>query len=310
MGFYHKSVLLNESIQGLNIKKDGVYIDGTAGGGGHSEKILNKLKTGKLILIDQDPDAIDHLKKKFHGCSNVIIVNDNFSNIKHISLGLGISGIVDGILLDLGVSSYQLDVAQRGFSYKYDGLIDMRMSKTGISAYDIINSYSEEQISKILYSYAEEPYSRRIARRIVEKRNEGEIKFTSELAEIIKSAIPVSVCRKSKHHPAKKSFQALRIAVNGELDVLNECLDDSISVLKKGGRLAVITFHSLEDRIVKRKINNFSKGCECPSDFPVCVCNKLPVVTVLNKKPILPSESEIQENPRSRSAKLRICEKI
>lgn len=309
MFFLHKPVLLKESIEGLAIKKDGIYIDATAGGGGHSSEILNYLESGILISIDQDPDAILTLKEKFKNIKNSIIVKSNFSEICKVINNLGINR-VDGVLLDIGVSSYQLDTANRGFSYHSEAPLDMRMSKSGVSAEDVVNEYPENELSKLIRNFGQEKYFKLIAHAIVKKRLSKRIKTTIELAEIIKDAIPISVRRKAKHHPARKTFQAIRIAVNDELGSLDRGLDASFSILKSGGRIAVITFHSLEDRLVKQKMNEWCKGCECPSDFPVCVCGKKPKAKLISRKPIVPSEKELEENNRSRSAKLRICEKI
>lgn len=309
MVFVHKSVLLKESISGLFLKDDGIYVDVTAGGGGHSSEILKHLKSGVLISIDHDPDAICALKQRFKGIENSIVKESNFSDVHKVVKSLGIDK-VDGILFDLGVSSHQLDTPSRGFSYHSEALLDMRMSQSGFSAEDVVNDFSENKLSKIIYDFGEEKFSKRIASAIVEKRKEGRIKTTTHLAEIIKEAIPISVRRKSIHHPARKTFQAIRIFVNDELGNLEKGLDASFSLLKSGGRIVVITFHSLEDRIVKKKMNEWCKGCECPSDFPVCVCGKVPRAKIVNKKPILPSEEELKGNNRSRSAKLRICEKI
>lgn len=308
MNFNHKSVLLKESIDALNIKENGIYVDGTAGGGGHSTEILKRLKTGKLVLIDQDPDAIAFLKEKYKENENVYIVKDNFSNMDKILQNLNIYK-VDGILLDIGVSSYQLDTPERGFSYHNDAMLDMRMSKSGISAFDVVNRFSFEQLSRIIFTYGEEKYSKLIAKAIVLKREEKSIDSTLELAEVIKSAVPAKVRRENKH-PARKTFQALRIFVNSELDVLSTALDKAFNLLNKNGRLAVITFHSLEDRIVKRKMADWCKGCICPPDFPVCVCGKKPQAKLFNKKAIEPTKKELDENKRSRSAKLRVCIKL
>ena len=308
MEFCHKSVLLKESIDALNIKPNGIYVDGTAGGGGHSEEILKKLKTGKLISIDQDPDAISFLKEKLSKYKNSIIVKSNFSEIKDILKELSIEK-VDGVLLDLGVSSYQLDTKERGFSYHNDAPLDMRMSKSGISAYEVVNDFDEQKLNWIIRSYGEEKFSRQIARAIVIEREKAKILTTLQLAEIIKSAVPAKVRRESKH-PAKKTFQAIRIYVNRELDVLEKGLDEAFKVLKTDGRLAVISFHSLEDRIIKNKMKSWTQGCTCPKDFPVCVCNNKPKAKLYKRKPIEPTELEIKENKRSRSAKLRVCIKL
>lgn len=308
MIFNHKSVLLDESIDALDIKKDGIYVDGTAGGGGHSSEILKHLTTGKLVMIDQDPDAINFLKEKFIDYDNVFIIKNNFSNIDTVLGGLNIDK-VDGILLDIGVSSYQLDTPQRGFSYHYEAPLDMRMSKTGLSAYDVVNNFSCEELTKIFFTYGEEKYSKAIAKAIALRRVEKGIMTTLDLAEIIKSAVPFKVRRENKH-PARRVFQALRIFVNSELDVLSDALDKAFNLLNKNGRLAVITFHSLEDRIVKKRMLEWCKGCICPPEFPVCVCNNKPKAKLLNKKAIEPSLKELNENKRSRSAKLRVCIKL
>lgn len=308
MDFIHKSVLLKESIESLNIKPDGIYVDGTAGGGGHSAEILKKLTSGKLIMIDQDPDAIKFLKEKFNGKDNVIIVKNNFSNIDEVLNDLNIY-FVDGILLDIGVSSYQLDTAQRGFSYHLDAPLDMRMSKEGISAFDVVNNFSEEELSNIIFRYGEEKFARSIAKVIVLKRKQNKINTTKELAEIIKSAVPFKIRRENKH-PARKTFQALRIFVNSELDVLSKALNKAFDRLNKNGRLSVITFHSLEDKIVKKRMLGWCNGCICPPDFPVCVCNNRPKAKLYTKKPIEPTDEELSINKRSRSAKLRTCIKL
>lgn len=306
--FCHKSVLLNESIEALDINPDGIYVDGTAGGGGHSEEILKKLKTGKLISIDQDPDAIIFLNEKLSKYKNSIIVKSNFSEIRKILKDLSIEEI-DGVLLDLGVSSYQLDTKERGFSYHNDAPLDMRMSKSGISAYEVVNDFDESELSRVIKTYGEEKFSKQIARAIVKERENGKISTTLQLAEIIKSAVPAKVRRENKH-PAKKTFQAIRIYVNHELEVLEKGLDEAFSVLKTDGRLAVISFHSLEDRIVKNKMKSWIQGCTCPKDFPICVCNNKPKAKLYTRKPVEPTEFEIKENKRSRSAKLRVCIKL
>ena len=306
MEFQHISVLLNECIEGLNIKPDGIYLDGTAGGGGHSKEIAKRLKKGKLIAVDQDPDAIEVITTRLKGLP-VVTVQNNFVNIKSILQKQQIEKI-DGVLLDLGVSSHQLDVPERGFSFHSDAPLDMRMSQSGFSAADLVNEYSAEEISKILWLYGEEKFSRRIADAIVRNRAIKPIETTAELAEIIKESVPAAARRGG--HPARKSFQAIRIAVNGELDVLQPALNDAFDALKVGGRLAVITFHSLEDRIVKQTFAEFCKGCICPPDFPVCKCGRTPKGKLVNSKPIIPSEAELEANQRSRSAKLRIIEKI
>ncbi|MBR1779715.1 MAG: 16S rRNA (cytosine(1402)-N(4))-methyltransferase RsmH [Clostridia bacterium] len=308
MEFFHESVLLDESIQALNINPDGIYVDGTAGGGGHSAEILKRLKAGKLISIDQDPDAISFLKDKLKNYENSIVVQSNFSNIKQILKDLSIEK-VDGVLLDLGVSSFQLDNPERGFSYHDDAPLDMRMSKSGLSAYEVVNDLEEQEITNIIRSYGEEKFAKQISRSIVEFRKKEKISTTLQLAEIIKSALPAKSLRMNKH-PAKRTFQAIRIYVNSELKVLEEGLDEIFEVLQKKGRLAVISFHSLEDRIVKNKMALWTKGCTCPKDFPVCICGKKPLAEFYNKKPIMPSELEVWQNRRSRSAKLRVCTKL
>ena len=302
MEFNHISVLLNECIESLNIKPDGVYIDGTAGGAGHSKEIAKRLDGGLLLALDQDPDAVEVATERLKDLPAKVI-RANFSQMDTVALSEGIEK-VDGILLDLGVSSHQLDTAERGFSYHKDAPLDMRMSQKGISAKDIVNNFSEKELSDILIRFGEEKFSKRIASRIVEARKQKEISTTLELAEIIANAVPASQRRDG--HPARKSFQALRIAVNGELDVLNEVLDKAFDLLKPDGVLAIITFHSLEDRMVKLKYKEFTTGCTCPPDFPVCVCGKTPRGRLLTKKPIEPSQTELETNPRSRSAKLRV----
>lgn len=309
MEFIHKSVLLSETVESLNVIPNGVYVDGTAGGGGHSSKILERLnEEGKLICIDQDPDAIEHLKAKFAGKSNVIVVKSNFADVKSAVKNLGFYK-VNGVILDLGVSSYQLDTSERGFSYHQNAHLDMRMSKNGVSAYDLVNDLSKENLSKILFEYAEEKYAGLIANAIVKSRKVSPIETTIQLVDVIKSALPAKVLRKDSH-PAKKTFQALRIAVNDELESLSRGLDEAFDILKIDGRLSVITFHSIEDRIVKQRMKSWSIGCTCPPDFPVCVCGNEPKAQIITKKPIIPSEYELNENNRSRSAKLRVCTRI
>ena len=306
MEFKHISVLLDECIDGLDIKPDGIYFDGTAGGGGHSAEIAKRLKKGKLISVDRDPDAIEAITSRLNGLP-VITVQDNFANIKAILKRLQIEAL-DGVLLDLGVSSHQLDIAERGFSFHLDAPLDMRMSQSGFSAADLVNNYSAEQIAKILWIYGEEKFSRRIADAIVRYRSSEPIRTTAQLAEIIKQSVPAAACRGG--HPARKSFQAIRIAVNGELDILQPALTDAFDCLKVKGRLAVITFHSLEDRIVKQTFAELCKGCICPPDFPICKCGRTPRGRLINSKPITPSDNELELNKRSRSAKLRIIEKV
>ncbi|HNX64046.1 MAG TPA: 16S rRNA (cytosine(1402)-N(4))-methyltransferase RsmH [Oscillospiraceae bacterium] len=306
MEFNHISVLLNECIEGLDIKPDGIYVDGTAGGAGHSVNIAKHLTTGKLIAIDRDPDAVKTATERLSPY-NAIVVRSNYSEIGSVIKELGIES-VDGVLLDLGVSSHQLDTGNRGFSYHVDAPLDMRMSQEGISAKDVINGYSYEQLSKIIFEYGEEKFSRKIAQNIVSFREKKPVETTLELAEIIKQSVPAAVRREK--NPCKKTFQAVRMEVNGELEHLSKGLDAAFSSLKIGGRLAVITFHSLEDRLVKQRFAGFCKGCICPPDFPQCVCGRLPQGKLINKKPIEATEEELNENNRSRSAKLRIIERL
>ena len=308
--FSHYSVLLSECMDGLDIKPDGVYVDGTAGGAGHSSEIAKRLENGMLIAIDQDATAVgvarerlDRLKK------NTKVVQSNFCEIASVCKDLGIDAI-DGLLLDLGVSSYQLDTAERGFSYSADAPLDMRMDVSrALTAYDVVNTYGEQELKKILFEYGEERYAPQIASAIVKARAKKPIETTAELSDVIKYAIPPAA-REGGHHPAKRSFQAIRIEVNGELDVIEPAIRDAVSLLKKGGRVAIITFHSLEDRIVKQTFASLASGCTCPKDFPICVCSNKPKVKIITKKPILPSKEELEENPRSRSAKLRVAEKL
>ena len=307
MEFSHISVLLNESVEGLDIKENGIYVDGTAGGGGHSGEILKRLTTGKLISIDRDPDAITVLTQKFKNNENSIIIKGNYADIKELLQQRGV-GRLDGVLLDIGVSSHQLDTPERGFSFHEDAPLDMRMSQSGTSAKDLVNTLPFEELRRIISSYGEEKYASSIASGIVSSRQNGEISTTLELAQIIKNNVPQEVRRDG--HPARKTFQALRIAVNDELGALERGLDGAFEMLGKGGRLAVITFHSLEDRIVKQKMASWCQGCTCPKDFPICVCGNTPKAKLINKKPICANETEISSNPRARSAKLRICEKI
>ena len=308
--FSHVSVLLNECIEGLDIKPDGIYVDGTAGGGGHSFEIASRLEGGRLIAIDRDEAAIEAAGKRLAPLGErAMVVRSNYSEVKSVCESLGIEGI-DGLLLDLGVSSYQLDTAERGFSYNADAPLDMRMDKSApLSAYNVVNEYSEEELKKIIYNYGEERFSPRIAAAIVRKRSEKPIETTGELVDIIKGAIPAAA-REGGHHPAKRTFQAIRIEVNGELEIIEPTIKNAVDILKPGGRIAIITFHSLEDRIVKQTFADLASGCTCPRSFPVCVCGKKPTVKVISKKPILPSAEELEVNPRSRSAKLRIAEKI
>lgn len=307
MEFLHTSVLLNETIESLNIKENGVYVDGTLGGGGHSYKILSSDETCSLIGIDQDKEAHAAAGKRLAEFGDRFSpVFDNFKNIKNI---LGDKKI-DGAVLDLGVSSYQLDNPERGFSYMHDAPLDMRMNReANLSAYDVINSYDKEELIKIFYEYGEEKWSKRVAEFIDERRKISPVRTTGELVEIIKNAIPKGA-RMDGGHPAKRIFQAVRIEVNGELSMLRQALTDFVDVLAPGGRLAVITFHSLEDRITKQVFSELAKGCICPKEFPVCMCNHKPEIKQITRKPVLPGKKELAENSRSKSAKLRVAEKI
>ena len=299
-------MLLQECIDGLNIDPGGIYADGTAGGGGHSYEIARRLKTGLLIAIDRDPDAVSAATERLKGLP-AIVVNSNFSEIKSILSERNIER-ADGMLLDLGVSSWQLDNRERGFSYHDDAPLDMRMSKQGISARDVVNGYSYEDLARIIFEYGEERYAKNIASNIVKLRGSKPLESTAELAEIIKMSVPQRV-RRDKN-PCRKTFQAIRIEVNNELGSLSDGLDNAFDVLRPGGRLVIITFHSLEDRLVKQRFQSLCQGCTCPPEFPVCVCGKTPRARFITKKPIEPSEEEIKINPRARSAKLRILEKI
>lgn len=310
MEFQHISVLYEESISALNVKDGGVYVDGTLGGGGHSYGILSTSSDCSLIGIDQDKEAIAAAKKRLENFSDrFTAVNSNFSEIKNILKDQGISGI-DGALLDIGVSSYQLDNPERGFSYMNDAPLDMRMN-TGkaLTAREVVNTYSCDELSRIFYEYGEEKWSKRVAEFICSKREEKPIETTFELVDVIKAAIPQKA-RADGGHPAKRVFQAIRIEVNDELGVLKTAVNDFTDCLNSGGRLAVITFHSLEDRIVKQEFLRMAKGCTCPKEFPVCVCGNKPRIKIISRKPILPSEGEAERNPRSKSAKLRVAEKL
>lgn len=309
MSFEHIPVLFQETIDSLNIKPDGIYIDGTAGGGGHSEAIAKRLgAAGTLLAIDQDPDAIEAVKKRLKDYPNVLVRRGNFSQMDSLAEECGITG-VDGVLMDIGVSSHQLDTAERGFSYHQDAPLDMRMSQQGTSAADLVNTLTWQELARILSQYGEEKSAVRIAKGIVAAREENPITTTLQLAEVVRQSVPAAV-RREPGHPARKTFQALRIQVNGELDRLSEGLNAAFSLLKPGGRLAVITFHSLEDRIVKKRMAEWCQGCICPSDFPVCVCGRTPKAELLYKRGLSPSEEELKENPRSRSSRLRVCTKL
>ncbi|MCI7768193.1 MAG: 16S rRNA (cytosine(1402)-N(4))-methyltransferase RsmH [Oscillospiraceae bacterium] len=306
MEFNHIPVMLNECLEGLDIKPEGIYIDGTCGGAGHSREIAKRLDSGLLIGIDRDPDAVITASERLSGM-NAKVVRGNYSDMKAAAAELGIDK-ADGILLDLGVSSYQLDTAERGFSYHADAPLDMRMSKEGVSARDIVNEYSKEQLVKILYEYGEEKFAPRIADAIIKRREEKPIETTGELADIVREGVPAKFRREK--NPCKKTFQAIRIAVNCEFEHLDNALDEGFEILKTGGRFCVITFHSLEDRIVKQRFAGWCRGCTCPPDFPVCVCGNKPKARLVSRKPIEASEEELEANPRSRSAKLRIIEKL
>ena len=309
--FSHYSVLFGECMDALDIKQGGIYVDGTAGGGGHSFGIAQRLSDeGRLIAIDRDEAAIRAATQRLEPfASRATVVRSNFYEVARVCEELGV-GQIDGLLLDLGVSSYQLDTPERGFSYMSDAPLDMRMDKRGsLTAYDVVNGYEEEKIKKILYEYGEERFSAAIASAIVRQREKKPIETTGELSDIIKYAIP-PFAREGGHHPAKRSFQAIRIEVNGELDAIEPAIRDAARLLSKGGRIAIITFHSLEDRIVKQTFASLAQGCTCPKNFPVCVCNNKPTLKVITKKPILPSAEELAVNPRSRSAKLRVAQKL
>ena len=309
MEFSHVPVLLEECIQGLAIRPSGIYVDGTAGGAGHSREIAKRLgPQGRLIAIDKDPDAVAIAGERLREFPQATVVQNDFANIPLVLDELGIDR-VDGILLDLGVSSHQLDTAERGFSYNFDATLDMRMSQSGLSAYDIVNTYSVEDITRILREFSEEKFAYRIAQNIEKARQQKPVETTFELVEIIKQSIPAAA-RREGGHPAKRTFQALRIAVNQELDHLSICLDDAFERLAPGGRFAVITFHSLEDRMVKQKFAALAKGCICPPDFPVCVCGHKPRAKLVNRKPIEATAEELAANKRSHSAKLRVCERL
>ena len=307
MEFSHVSVMLEESINGLNIKPDGIYVDGTAGGAGHSCEIAKHLnENGLLIALDRDPDAVIAASERLSVYKNAKVIRSNYSQLREVLDSLGIDK-VDGVLMDLGVSSHQLDTGSRGFSYHVDAPLDMRMSQDGMSAADVVNSYPEKELAKIIFEFGEEKFSRQIAANIVKARELSPVKTTLELAEIIKNSVPQKV-RRDKN-PCKKTFQAIRIAVNGELEHLSKGIDDAFYSLKSGGRLAVITFHSLEDRLVKQRFAGWCRGCTCPPDFPQCICGNKPQGKLVNRKPIEAEKEELEKNNRSRSAKLRIIER-
>ena len=308
--FHHVSVLLEECLEGLNIKPDGVYVDGTLGGAGHSSQIVRRLTTGRLIGIDRDPVALKAAGERLAPYADrVTLVHSNFCEMDHVLDDLGIEG-VDGILLDLGVSSPQLDEVSRGFSYMGDAPLDMRMNhEDSLTADVVVNTWSQEELKRILYDYGEERYAPQIAAAICRRREAAPIKTTLELVDVIRSAMPPAALRE-KQHPAKRSFQAIRIAVNDELGAVRQVLDAAIPKLNPGGRLAIITFHSLEDRIVKNGMADAAKGCTCPPNFPVCVCGKKPKVKIITRKPVVSGDEELDRNPRARSAKLRVCEKL
>ncbi len=310
MEFNHYSVMLTEATDALNIKPDGIYVDGTAGGAGHSSRIASMLDTGRLIALDRDLEAVAVARERLsvYG-ERAEVVHSNFLDMERAIASLGISK-VDGVLLDLGVSSYQLDNAERGFSYMNDAPLDMRMDRSsGIGAYDVVNGYGEAELSKIIYTYGEERFASRIAHAICEQRGIGPIRTTSELVEIIRKAIPQGG-RDLHHHPAMRTFQAIRIEVNGELSVIEPAIRAAERILNPGGRISVITFHSLEDRCVKETYNELARGCTCPRSFPVCVCGNKPKIKIITRKPILPSSEELSANSRSHSAKLRVAEKL
>ncbi len=307
--FGHIPVLLNEVLELLNIREDGIYVDGTVGGAGHASEIAKRLSAGRLIGLDKDPDAVRAASERLAPYPNTQVVQADFADIPGVLDRLGIDK-VDGILLDLGVSSHQFDDASRGFSYHTDAPLDMRMSRSGMTAAELVNGYSGAELAKILYDYGEERFTPRIVNAILKARAEKPIETTAELAGIVSGAYPAAARRGESGHPARKTFQAIRIAVNGELDCLEAALDGAFDRLAPGGRFAIITFHSLEDRMVKRHFADYAKGCICPPEFPVCVCGRVPRGKLITKKPIEAGESEQEENRRSRSAKLRVIEKL
>lgn len=302
---YHRPVLLEQTLEALKIRPDGVYLDGTAGGGGHSYAIASRLRGGRLIALDQDPDAIRAAGERLAGLP-ATVVQSNFTHMDGVLQQLGIAA-VDGILLDIGVSSHQLDAPERGFSYHYDAPLDMRMSQSGTTAADLVATLSEQQLADIFRRYGEEKFARPIARSIVRQRDKQSIQTTLQLAELVSQSVPAAARRDG--HPARRVFQALRIAVNGELDCLSAALDTAFDCLKPGGRLAIITFHSLEDAMVKERFAQWRQGCICPREFPVCVCGRTPAAHLVLKKPATATPEELRDNPRSRSAKLRCVEK-
>ena len=306
--FQHQPVLLEEVIEALRVQPDGVYIDGTAGGGGHSEAILKRLETGRLLAIDQDPDAVRAAGERLRGYPGAQVVRGNFADMAALAQEQGIQA-ADGVLLDIGVSSHQLDTARRGFSYHQDAPLDMRMSQEGPTAADLVNTLSVQELARVLSQYGEERSAGRIAAGIARAREDRPIETTGQLAEIVKASVPAAV-RRGEGHPARKTFQALRIAVNAELDRLQAGLEAGFGLLRPGGRLAVITFHSLEDRIVKRRMADWCTGCICPKDFPVCVCGRKPQGRLVYKKGLAPTPQEVAGNPRARSARLRVIEKL
>ncbi|MEG1630835.1 MAG: 16S rRNA (cytosine(1402)-N(4))-methyltransferase RsmH [Hydrogenoanaerobacterium sp.] len=307
MTFHHVSVLLNESIEALNISPEKTYVDGTVGGAGHSAEIAKKLTTGRLIALDKDPDAVKTATERLSVFPCATVVQSDFSQMPQVLKNLSIEK-VDGIFLDLGVSSHQLDTAERGFSYLQDARLDMRMSQSGISAHEIVNTYSADDLARIMREFGEERFAWRIAQNIVKARDNAPVDTTLQLLDIIKASVPSAVKREG--NPAKKTFQALRIAVNGELNSLSVALDTAFECLNAGGRFVVITFHSLEDRMVKQKFAQYTKGCTCPPDFPVCICGKTPRAKLTPRKPIEPTAVEQEENRRSRSARLRVLQKL
>lgn len=308
MEYIHKSVLLDEAIKGLNIKEDGIYVDATLGGGGHSYEILKRVTKGKVIGIDQDDYALERASERLKEFSNFIPYKSNFSNIESVLDDLGIEKI-DGIVFDLGVSSFQLDMTDRGFSYKHDAPLDMRMNQDReFTARELVNTYSEEDLSRIIRDYGEENWAVRIAKFIVQEREIKPIETTGELVTVIKKAVP-KAARRDGPHPAKRTFQAIRIEVNGELEILKDAIYSSVRRLKKGGRISMISFHSLEDRIIKVSFKDLNTDCICPPELPICVCNHRRQIKLITRKPTMPSEDELKENPRARSAKLRIGEK-